>query len=67
MSSENFYLEAKALALSVATTRKARGKGNPSDFSVDSEERQLALLEFASDVLAVVCRAKPSAERNSTS
>ena len=44
------YSEAKALSLSVATIRKARGKKNPRDFTVDTPEWHRACCEFAADV-----------------
>jgi hypothetical protein len=48
------YSEAHAIALSVAVIRKAQGKKNPSDFSVDSAERLSVEEEFARDVLRVL-------------
>ena len=44
------YLEAKALGLTIAAIRRARGKKNPQDFCVDSPEWQQSCAEFANDV-----------------
>ncbi|WP_244818684.1 hypothetical protein [Caballeronia sp. Lep1P3] len=48
------YLEARALSLSVAAIRKARGKKNPQDFPIDCPEWHQSCAEFAYDVLAVL-------------
>lgn len=44
------YLEAEAMALSIATIRKAMGKANPSDFPTGSPRWGLEMEEFAQDV-----------------
>lgn len=50
----SLYLEAKALSMSVAAIRKARGKMNPHDVAVDSPDWYQAYREFADDVLAAL-------------
>jgi hypothetical protein len=44
------YLEAEALALSIAIIRKAMGKTNPSDFPAGSPRWRLQMKEFGEDV-----------------
>lgn len=48
------YLEARALALSVAAIRKAQGKRNPVDYAVGSPDWETADEEFARDVLRIL-------------
>jgi hypothetical protein len=43
--------EARSLALTVATIRRARGKPNPEDYPVDSPEWHDIAEDFARDVL----------------
>ena len=43
--------EAQALALTVATIRRARGKPNPKDYPVDSSEWHDIAEDFARDVV----------------
>jgi hypothetical protein len=50
------YLEARALALSIAAIRKAQGKRNPVDFVVGSPDWERAGEDFARDVLRVLSR-----------
>jgi len=45
------YLEARALALSVAAIRKAQGKRNPVDYAVGSPGWAASDEDFARDVL----------------
>jgi hypothetical protein len=45
------HLEARALALSVATIRKARGKRNPADYAVGSPDWEAEDEDFARDLL----------------
>jgi hypothetical protein len=45
------YLEARALALSIAAIRKAQGKRNPADYVVGSPGWETGDEEFARDVL----------------
>ncbi|WP_235024872.1 hypothetical protein [Caballeronia arvi] len=46
--------EAHALALTVATIRRARGKPNPEDYAVDSPEWHEIAADFARDVLRML-------------
>ena len=48
------YLEARALALSIAAIRKAQGKRNPVDFAVGSPDWERAGEDFARDVLRIL-------------
>lgn len=48
------YLEARALALSIAAIRKAQGKRNPVDYAVGSPDWEIADEDFARDVLRVL-------------
>jgi hypothetical protein len=48
------YLEAQALALSVATIRKAQGKSNPVDYAVGSPDWERHDEDFARDVLRIL-------------
>ena len=48
------YLEARALALSIAAIRKAQGKRNPVDFAVGSSDWERAGEDFARDVLRIL-------------
>lgn len=45
------YLEARALALSIAAIRKAQGKRNPADYAVGSPGWEAGDEEFARDLL----------------
>jgi hypothetical protein len=45
------YLQARALALSVAAIRKARGKKNPDNYLIDSPGWLAVGEDFARDVL----------------
>ncbi|SAL54003.1 hypothetical protein AWB65_04556 [Caballeronia humi] len=42
--------EAFALALSIETIRRARGRGNPRDYPLDSKEWEAASIDFARDL-----------------
>jgi hypothetical protein len=42
--------EAFALALSIETIRRARGRCNPRDFALGSPEWEMASLDFARDI-----------------
>jgi hypothetical protein len=46
-----WFLRARAISLSVAAIRRARGVLNPSDFPVGSTEWHAAMKDFAGDVL----------------
>ncbi|MEW6347021.1 MAG: hypothetical protein AB1704_40850 [Pseudomonadota bacterium] len=48
------YLEARALALSIAAIRKAQGKKNPVDYAVGSPDWETADEDFARDVLRIL-------------
>jgi len=48
------YLEARALALSIAAIRKAQGKRNPVDYAVGSPDWETADEEFARDILRIL-------------
>ena len=48
------YLEARALALSVAAIRKAQGKRNPVDYAVGSPDWETADEDFARDILRIL-------------
>lgn len=48
------YLEARALALSIAAIRKAQGKKNPADYAVGSPNWEAADEEFARDLLRIL-------------
>jgi hypothetical protein len=48
------YLEAQALALSVAAIRKAQGKQNPGDYAVGSPGWAARDEDFARDVLRIL-------------
>ncbi|MGF7129293.1 hypothetical protein P3T40_000760 [Paraburkholderia sp. EB58] len=48
------YLEARALALSIAAIRKAQGKRNPVDYAVGSPDWETADQDFARDILRIL-------------
>ena len=48
------YLEARALALSIAAIRKAQGKRNPVDYAVGSPDWATADEDFARDILPIL-------------
>ena len=48
------YLEARALALSIAAIRKAQGKRNPVDYAVGSPDWETADEDFARDILRIL-------------
>ena len=48
------YLEARALALSIAAIRKAQGKRNPVDYAVGSPGWATADEDFARDILRIL-------------
>ena len=48
------FLEARALALSIAAIRKAQGKRNPVDYAVGSPDWETADEDFARDILRIL-------------
>ncbi|WP_250502389.1 hypothetical protein [Caballeronia sp. AZ7_KS35] len=54
ISRDALLVEARALALTVATLRRARGKLNPEDCLLASPEWHVIIEEFARDVLHAV-------------
>jgi hypothetical protein len=48
------YLEARALALSIAAIRKAQGKKNPVDYAVGSPDWERVDEDFARDILRIL-------------
>lgn len=53
-SADSQYLEARALALSIAAIRKAQGKRNPVDYAVGSPDWETADEDFARDLLRIL-------------
>jgi hypothetical protein len=48
------FMEARAISLSVAAMRRARGIRNPSDYEVGSPEWHAAMHEFAEEVMQAI-------------
>jgi hypothetical protein len=48
------FMEARAISLSVAAMRRARGITNPSDCEVGTPEWHAAMHEFAEDVMEAI-------------
>lgn len=50
---DRFFLEARALAMSLVAIRRAQGKSNPNDFPVGSVEWTNVIADFAADLMRV--------------